>query len=63
MKTPEEVYDETEARLELQMTIMNCFFTPYDVIYAAMKDYAKIYHEHQIKNCSIPNTTNKQQRK
>jgi hypothetical protein len=48
MKTPEEVYKETELRLEMQMAMMNCFFTSYDIIYAAMKDYAKLYHEHQL---------------
>ena len=45
MKTPEQVYNETEHRLEIQMSMMDCFFTPYDVIYAAMKDYAKLYYE------------------
>jgi hypothetical protein len=54
MKTPEEVYNETEQRLEMQMATMDCFFTPYEVIYAAMKDYAKLYHEQQVKLLATP---------
>jgi hypothetical protein len=58
MKTPEEVYNETESRLELQMATMNCFFTPYDVIYAAMKDYATLYAREVVKNLNIPDVSN-----